>query len=396
MDIAEINLPQGVEIFSETTDMNSLSKDDMSSILKETGIYDKIRKNTLVIINDAHRSTPSYIILDLLAREENHAISTIAIATGSHDAPTDKELRRLLRNTEKRLNATVLIHDTDGETEYYGKTSFGTDIRLNPILSRYDHILTINSVEPHYFAGFTGGVKSVIPGLAGKKTIEKNHAWSLDKKSGPTFIDDNPLQLDLWEGLDFLKVKGKEINGIQILSDGENIYHLAAGELKTAFESAVEKAKEIYVKKVKEKFDIIVSIVSPPLNRSLYQAQKGIENTRHALKIGGSLVLVAECDEGIGDDTFYNTMIKFNSTDEVIKALDNKEYNFGDHKAYKFATMARDHDLFIISDLKISEVKNVFAKSISIDFLEEFLLEASKDNKKIAVVLNGAMVTLSF
>ncbi len=301
--IDEISLPANIDFYDEIEDTDFLSLDRLAELLSASLISEKIKNDTLVIINDAHRATPSYIILDILSKMD-HRITDIIIATGTHNTPDEGELEDLIRGTDKKLAANVHIHDCMAGMDYYGKTERQTEVKLNPIVNKFRHILVINSVEPHYFAGWTGGVKSLIPGLAAKSTVAKNHAWALHENSGPTLVDRNPLQLDLWEGFSFIEQKGIEVSAIQIINQGKNIINISCGGLRDAFKGAISIAEKIYVNKISEKYDVIVSFVQRPLNRSLYQAQKGIENTRQALKKGGTMVLVAECPEGIGNTTF--------------------------------------------------------------------------------------------
>ncbi|MCY3413648.1 MAG: DUF2088 domain-containing protein [Candidatus Heimdallarchaeota archaeon] len=391
MNLDQIYIPPNCQIIKEKEVFTPLSDHEIREKLLH--LTDKITQRTLVVINDAHRSTPSARILKLLA-ELPHTIEGIIIATGTHAPPTENELKGLLKGIDKKLNVPVFIHDCHGDTEYLGTTTRHTEVHINPIINNYPHILTINSVEPHFFAGYTGGVKSIIPGLAKHETVVKNHSWSLDENSGPTQVYDNPLQQDLWEGFDFVLNRGIEVSTIQLVSSADEIGFVSAGSMKKAFDEAVEAAEQVYVHKIKEPVDVLVSFVFPPLNRSLYQAQKGIENTRAVLKSGGSMILVAQCPEGLGNDLFYQTMTKYTTPDEVISSLSRDQYNFGDHKAMKFATLARDHSFFLVSDLSSKRTQQVFGQRLSMYELEDELRKASGLGKSILIVLDGAMNTL--
>ncbi len=144
--------------------------------------FPSIPKDALIILNDLDRSTPSHRIIKYL-RHSGKIIYpvTFIIASGTHK-PISLEKAKILAgsNTLDR----VLIHDCDKkqDLEYVGKTSRGTKVYIEKIVRQTNFILTINSVEPHYFAGFTGGVKSIISGLAGRITVEKNHSLAIKSR----------------------------------------------------------------------------------------------------------------------------------------------------------------------------------------------------------------------
>ena len=141
--------------------------------------------------------------------------------------------------------------------------------------------------------------------------------------------------------------------------------------------------------------DLVLSVVYPPLDRSLYQAQKGTENTRQILKKGGQMILLARSPEGIGNTAFYETMLKFENPRQVVENLTRETYNFGDHKAVKFATMKLEGELFLVGNFSESECKNVFAEYLDINHLEEHLREFSKQGKSIAVVLDSGILVMT-
>jgi len=145
---------------------------------------------------------------------------------------------------------------------------------------------------------------------------------------------------------------------------------------------------------VEEKYDIIVSIVEFPLDRSLYQAQKGIENTIQGLKKGGTIILIAKCEEGMGSDAFYNTIKKYQNVEEILANINQENYKFGDHKVYKFAITAKYFDFRIISEMSRHMVESVFAKPMDIFDLEEFLRVSSEKGKLIGLVIDSGTVVL--
>ncbi|OLS27160.1 MAG: hypothetical protein HeimC2_12700 [Candidatus Heimdallarchaeota archaeon LC_2] len=395
MVVSEINLPINSTIYEpQTKNLKKLTFEALKKKILESEIPNLIISSpTLVIVNDGHRSTPSHKIIDILLTIPNHKMEKIIIATGTHKPPTNKELFQIFRTHTNKLGVEVVIHDSQADNLIYkGTTERGTEIHLNPIVDEYEQILCINSVEPHFFAGFTGGVKSIIPGLAGKKTVEKNHSWALDPNTGPAKIEGNPLQTDLREALTFLN---NMLLGIQILNIGDEIYDIICGDLNEVASEAIEKSKEIFCIKLSEPVDVVVSLVYPPLNRSLYQAQKGIENTRQILRKGGEMILVAECTNGIGNDLFYKTISRFNSPSDVISQLNRENYSFGDHKAVKFSTISLESTVRLIGNISEIECKRLFALKMEMESLEYHLRELSDKGKKIAIVLDSGVLAMT-
>lgn len=378
-----------------TTDLKTVSFDQIRESLER--LAKRIsKKPTMVVINDAHRSTPSAIILKALLGFPEVNIQTIAIATGSHSPPTDEELEKILEGVPMN-GIQLFIHDglmPESSYQFLGTTSRGTKVLINPKIFEFECIVCINSVEPHYFAGFTGGIKSLIPGLASVKTIEKNHSWALSPASGPTVTDGNPVFEDLWECGSL--VKGIEIFGVQIVNVHEAIFGVSTGPLLAAFREAEALSKSIFAKQLSQKYDMVIAHVIGPISRNLYQAQKGLENTRQVIKSGGTMVLISDCWEGIGNTAFFKTLKQFNSPSEVVNHLTRESYRFGDHKAAKFASLALEANLYICSSLSREETEQVFASKITEEELDQLIADHLAVGKSVLYVYDaGNMVATS-
>ena len=137
-----------------------------------------VSRNIGIILNDRNRPTPSRIVLEHLFTQKafKQRIRTIHIATGTHKKPLNEDLRTILGNTYDTFKGLIHIHvaEDKGQHRFHGTTSRGTEVYLDKALDDNDFFILVNSVEPHYFAGFTGGRKSVIPGMAYFNTVEKN------------------------------------------------------------------------------------------------------------------------------------------------------------------------------------------------------------------------------
>lgn len=345
-------------------------------------------KDTLIIINDHDRSTPTSSIIQYL--RELHKIPfpvTFLVATGTHN-PTPLKIAQKLAGWKE--GDKLLVHDCDDAEKhtFIGITSRKTEVWVEKIFLTAKKILTINSVEPHYFAGFTGGIKSLIPGLAVRKTVEKNHRWAIKPESQILKTKNNPLFEDLWEAGNLCRDL-TQIQTIQMVNHGEQIMHIASGPLYSAFNDAKAAALKYFGFPMTKKVDHIISFVASPLDRTLYQAQKAIENVKSTLKDGGTFLLIALCDGGIGNPNFFHRFQSFKSPKKLIEALSFKNYSFGDHKAFYWSKLANRAHIYYVGDLSDEETQTAFMTKISLDELANFLEKWNKKKETLLVDTAG-------
>ncbi|MHA2364868.1 MAG: nickel-dependent lactate racemase family protein [Candidatus Hodarchaeales archaeon] len=318
------------------------------------------KKGLLIVINDATRLTPSVRLLDyLLPIFKKFKINLkLIIATGSHNAPKKDELIILLGKHLSLFNQNIIIHDARKQQELtkIGETSFGTPIWINKILllKEISGILTINSIEPHYFAGWTGGRKSIIPGIAGIETITGTHKHALDPNSQPCRLKGNPVNEDLVECFDkTLEFIQKTIMSFQFIIDGSNTIHdITFGHPTISFSEGVKIASQIFQVPVKNEYDIVICVPFPPLDQTLYQAHKGFEHGKIVLKDCGDILLFASCNKGVGPDSFLEPLKEIkeiNPNKLLIKLKDN--YKLGYHKAAKLVDTASKAEMWLYSNL---------------------------------------------
>ena len=341
---------------------------DDGEILEKVSTLKPLPEGCLIIVNDPDRSTPSARIVQLLrAAGILTKPVTFILATGTHKVPP-RDLAQKLSGAGPK--DTLLIHDASDENQlvYVGKTARGTEVIVNRALKTATHVFTINSVEPHYFAGFTGGVKSIVPGLASKKTTTQNHSWAMNEHARIMRTIGNPLYEDLWDACN-LVVPTEKVTTVQLVSHGANILDVFPGTLRAAFEKAKETATRVYGFTLKEKVDRIVSLVGNPLDDTLYQAQKAMENSKHVLRDGGTFVLVAACTQGIGNSEFFNRLHSLGTPDNVLQMLSFENYQFGDHKAYYWAALAKRVELLYTGDLAQDTIKSAFMRKVNIEEL---------------------------
>jgi len=319
-------------------------------------------KDVVFIVNDGTRPTPTSLILKLLSKRMDLPNARYIVATGAHRTPTRDEMEFIFGENYEKLKNKIIVHDAKKEEDlvHIGTTSNGTEMWVNKIAYTAGILIPIGSVEPHYFAGYTGGRKSFLPGVAGFKTITQNHKHALEPGAKALKLEGNPVHEDFNEAI--LTISDKPIFSIQTVLDGErNLYAATAGDIYQSFDKAIPYAKEVFSVTIKGKADIVVSIAPYPMDVDLYQSQKAIDNGKLALNKNGILIMVSKCRKGLGDETFYKLLSSSDSPEEVLKMIE-KEYKLGYHKAGKMAEIATWAEMWGVSDLDSEILENSFIK----------------------------------
>jgi lactate racemase len=307
-------------------------------------------KDIVFIVNDGTRPTPTAKVLDALSKRMDLRSARYLVATGTHRDMTDEEYRFVFGSHYEELKDRIHAHDSkNDECVYLGDSKNGTPMEVNKIAVNADRLVIITSVEPHYFAGYTGGRKSFLPGVASFKTIETNHKLAMKMEAQSLVLEGNPVHEDMMDALEV--VKGKAIFSIQMVLDRhQNIYKVAAGALNPAFDRAVEWANEVFSVPIPQKADVVISVAPYPMDVDLYQSQKALDNGKWALKEGGTIIMVSKCREGIGHPTFLNQLSSSKDPKKVLENL-SKEYKLGYHKAAKMAEIATWAKVWAVTDL---------------------------------------------
>ncbi|MFC1887569.1 nickel-dependent lactate racemase [Candidatus Cloacimonadota bacterium] len=314
-------------------------------------------RKLLVIVNDGARATPSASVMHYLSSFWKQMNVKFIVATGTHRCSSELELRRIFGDLYDSIKTEIHIHDAENDPMLdLGITSYGTPVKFNRIISEVEKIININSIEPHYFAGFSGGRKSFQPGIASYQTIEKNHALAMHPDSQLLKLQGNPVHDDMMEAVEMID---KAIFSFNLVLDSENrITAASAGNWRSSFYSAVEQSKQTFLKNCPSQADIVVALVKPPLDDDLYQAHKGMENCRKVLKKDGIMILVAPCSNGIGKDQFYQLLSSCQTPEEVFSRI-SSSYKLGYHKAAKMAAFIKDHQLWMVTELDESRLNTI-------------------------------------
>ncbi|MDD4083417.1 MAG: nickel-dependent lactate racemase [Sphaerochaetaceae bacterium] len=350
------------------------------------------KKKILILVNDGTRPTPTAQVLSFLKDDLKNKHVKILVATGTHRLMNESEKHKILGSTYDIFKNCISSHDSQNRDrlKYVGVTSRNTEIYINKAIYESDGIIVIGSVEPHYFAGFTGGRKSIMPGIAGFASIEMNHKLALEKEAKVLNLENNPVNEDMNEVISLLNIES--LFSIQIVMDKDhNIFDVTAGDLNSSFYKAVEVAKKVFTFPIKEKADIVITVAKDPMDINFYQSQKAYDNAKFALKKNGIMILVSACKEGIGNKDFYELMAKAKTPKEVFEKI-KTEYHLGYHKSAKISEVLMDSTVFVVSTLDSKIWENIFFKSFN--SLEDALCKAfSKkgDNANVIIMLDGGI-----
>jgi nickel-dependent lactate racemase len=192
--------------------------------------------------------------------------------------------------------------------------------------------------------------------------------------------------------IDALSVVQKEVFVINtVLDKNHRIYAASAGDIEASLEQAVDKANDVFAARIPEKADIVVSVVKFPADIDLYQAQKGIDNAKHALKEGGILILVAKCRMGIGEDSFVKLLSSAGSPREVLERIE-KGYVLGYHKAAKMAEVCLWAEMWAVTDLDPQLLRSIFIRPFaSLQAAVDAALAQKGKDAKVLVLLDGSL-----
>ena len=357
-----LNLKKQKALVNPENRLKELLKNPINSPSLKDLVNQKKAKKILIIVNDITRPTPYEIILPPLL-DELHQIGVkkenilFMVATGIHRSNSQEEIKEIFG--ENIFSAYNFInHNCDDPLiKDLGKLKNGNRLLVNPIVSDVDFIITTGVIVPHYFAGFSGGRKSILPGICGRKTIEANHARMVHPDARAGNLKGNPVHQEMQEAAE--KV-GVDFNINVVTNEHYEIIEIVAGELLASWQQGVEICKQIYICPIEKKADVVIASAGGyPKDINVYQAQKALDNAYQAVKPGGTIVLLAECPEGYGEPTFENWIEEASSPDDIIKRL-NKKFVLGGHKAYSIAELTKEVEVIFVSSLPSEKIRKLF------------------------------------
>ncbi|MFC1939360.1 nickel-dependent lactate racemase [Chloroflexota bacterium] len=389
--VAGIVVGNDVPIIDENVTIKKAIENPINSKGLEEFIKDG--SNPLFIVNDATRPTPTALVLENIFKVINPVNPRFIVATGNHPAPTREEYQQIFGRFYEEYKSQIYAHNSraDNEMVYIGTSRNGTELYLNRLVMEADKIVIISSVEPHYFAGYTGGRKSLFPGVASYRSIEQNHRHAMDAKAKSLALEGNPVHEDMLDALKSFKDNNNIFAIMTVLDKQHRLYAATAGHINDSFFAAVELAKDVFVVRIEKKCDIVVTVAKSPLDINLYQSQKALEHGKLALKDDGILILVASCRGGTGDDTFIRLLSSCSNPAEVFERI-KEGYVLGYHKAAKLAEINLWAEMYGVTDLPDAILKSIYIKPFHSlqDALDEAIKKKDRD-AKVLFLLDGAL-----
>ncbi|MCT4621652.1 MAG: nickel-dependent lactate racemase [Marinisporobacter sp.] len=323
----------------------------------------KSSEKICIIISDVTRAWQkmsfylSFIVDELNEAGIKDKDITFLCATGTHRSQTKEEHELLLgKKLSKRFE--VIDHNCFDEEHlvYLGKTSFGTPISINKKAIEADHIILTGAIVFHDLAGWGGGRKSILPGIASFESIMANHALALSKEIGEGSnpevrcgsVDKNPIHLDMMEAASF--VKPSFLFNV-ILDDQGCIIKAVAGNYEKAHTVGRRMVDELDGVWIKEKADLVIASAGGyPKDINLYQATKALSNAKEAVNLGGYIIILSECIEGFGNEDLRRIIEKYKNNIERECAVREK-FTVAKYIGYDMAVSARKWHVIFVSNI---------------------------------------------
>jgi len=359
------SLPKGFD--PETT--AKLVLESLKSPIESPPIHDLVLKarKVAILITDKTRATPNKLILEVLLPELEKAgirrdSIEIIVATGLHAPHTKQEIEELVgKSIAEQYN--VYSHNSDDEKSIIclGRTSYGTEVCVNKVVVEVDLTIGIGLIEPHFFAGYSGGRKLILPGISATKTVYHNHSYKMiaHPKADYGILEGNPVHEDMVEGAKMVK-SYKFI--VHVLIDKEKkVFRVVSGDpYKALIHGVKELDKYVKVEVLSLADVVIVTNGGYPLDRNLYQAVKGITTAARVVKPGGYIILLAELRDGIGEHKEFERLMKIGKPEEILNYIREHEPIRDQWEAQKFAqTLLKSKVIVVTRNISSSTLEHM-------------------------------------
>lgn len=312
-----------------------------------------------IITSDITRPMPSYKVLpEIISELKEGGIKendiTIVLALGSHRNHTEDEKKALVG--EKIYFSGISIIDSNMKNcVRLGVCKNGTPVDIFEPVAKADRRICLGNIEFHYFAGYSGGSKAIMPGVSSHEAIQANHSNMVKPGAFAGNIDTNPVRQDIDEIISFISI---DFIVNVVLNDSKQIVKAFAGDVIKAHRAACRLLDEMYKIKLKDQADIVV--VSPggyPKDINIYQSQKGLDNSKHAVKDGGIIIWCASAKEGFGEKIFEEWMTT-KTPNEMINEI-RSNFKLGGHKAAAISMILEKAKIYMVSDLSCEIVQKL-------------------------------------
>lgn len=323
----------------------------------------KAGETVAIIANDTTRIANTHVFMPIILDELNEVgipdeNIKIVFALGTHRDMTEAEM---ISEVGMEAAGRVAMYNSSAKKKedfvHVGTTSFGTDVWLNRHVVEADHIICTGSVVHHFFAGFGGGRKAILPGVASYETIRQNHSLMLDDKATLGHLEGNPIYDDQMEGVAMCPPTFL----LNVVLNGEKEFTgVFAGHYISAHKAACDFVNSQNGVVIERQAPIVIASTGGyPKDINIYQSQKTMDNAVRAVAPGGVVILLAECREGSGSPIFDQTVNDFHSIQAIEDSV-RHDFQIGRHKAYAVTRLMKKADFYLMSSLDDDYARKVF------------------------------------
>lgn len=349
-------------------------------------------QKVVIVTSDISRPLPSFDVVPSVLDELYKAgvpkeDITIVFGLGSHRHQTPEEMKKLVG---ERAYAEVKCVDSDpGDCIRMGVTKAGTPVDITRVVAEADFRICLGNVEFHYFAGYSGGYKAIMPGVSTPEAIQVNHRMMTSPDACAGKLEGNPIREDIEEagaicGVDFI------VNCV--LDEHKHIVYAEAGDVVKAHRAACDYLGKMYFKHLPGRADIvIVSQGGAPKDANLYQTQKALDNSKYAVKKGGTIILIGACNEGLGSTKLEEWLVGSKTSREMIERI-GRDFQLGGHKAAAIAMVLENAEIDLVSEMDDDFVRSIFLTPVpsAQAAFDAAMKKYGKDASVIAMPFGGA------
>lgn len=318
-----------------------------------------------IVTSDITRPCPTWQIMPALLRHLYAAgvkreDITLVFALGSHRHHTPEEMQHLAGDLA--YNEITCVDSNPDDCINLGVTKSGTPVDITRVVAEADRRICLANIEYHYFAGYSGGAKSIMPGVSNRAAIQSNHSMMVRPEAHAGRLAGNPIREDIEEaaaicGIDYI------VN--VVLDEHKQIIKAVAGDVTAAHRAGCAFLDTLYRKEIVKKADIVlVSQGGAPKDLNLYQTQKALDNAKHAVRDGGVIVLIGSCKEGLGEKTFQQWIEEAACPKDLIDRV-QADFKLGGHKAAAIAMVLENADVYLVSEMPEELTKKCFLTPFS-------------------------------
>ncbi|MEM3897445.1 MAG: nickel-dependent lactate racemase [Nitrososphaerota archaeon] len=373
----------------ESALMNPISSPSLERLLGRA-------RSILLIVPDNTRAFPARPLiprlLEVARRINPMAEVRILVATGLHREVEKSELMSMLGREVLEEYEVINHRSSDDEqiVKLDARTSYGTPIQVNKLVLESDVVIGAGLIEPHFFAGYSGGRKIILPGVAGKEAIFRNHGFEMinDPRSRAGILEGNPIHMDM---IEFMRMTKLDFIVNVTINDRKEITGVFTGDPVKAHLAGIEFLDRFVKIRVERPADIVITTNGGyPLDRDLYQAVKGMDTAAYVVRQNGVIIIASECRDGLGGhEEFLRIFQGADTPDDVLEFIRRNEPINDQWEAQVLARVLKRAKVILVSNYISDSVARSFmlerAKTIEEALEMSFSIIGSRDARVIAI-----------